>query len=97
MDRGQDLGWLCDYMKALALCASWELPAAVLTHFWRSRLLAVLMRIQLVLCSAVEVLLSYKHSSRAQGCIFSPGFIFNIGTCQRKGQQCSAVFSGVSA
>lgn len=33
MDRGQDLGWLCDYMKALALCASWELPAAVLNAF----------------------------------------------------------------
>lgn len=42
----------------------------------------------------------YFHTNtlpNPRGCIFSPGFIFSIGTSWRKGQQGSAVFSGVSA
>lgn len=53
-------------VKALASCASWELPATVVTHFWWSRLLAVLTGVLLGLCSAVEVLLSYTHPSQPQ-------------------------------
>lgn len=97
MDRGQDLGWLCGYVKALALCASWKLQATVLRisggqRFWQCW--------QDFNCFFSLLLRCYFHTNtlpNPRGCIFSPGFIFSIGTSWRKGQQGSAVFSDVSA
>lgn len=53
-----------------------EITSNSATHFWWSKLLAVMTRIQLFFFFAVEVLLSYKHPSQPQRVHLFPRIYF---------------------